>query len=83
MASKDGIEPIHVGPLPDHLAILVNTTARIEDMIAEAAVTGDKEAVYHALYMDPLCSAVCSLEEIKRMADLLFEKNRDYLPAFR
>ena len=83
MASKDGIEPIHVGPLPDHLAILVNTTARIEDMIAEAAITGDKEAVYRALYMDPLCSAVCSLEEIKRMADLLFEKNRDYLPAFR
>lgn len=52
-------------------------------MIAEAAVTGDKEAVYHALYMDPLCSAVCSLEEIRQMADLLFEKNRDYLPAFR
>ncbi|MDD3334331.1 MAG: alpha-galactosidase [Eubacteriales bacterium] len=83
LASEYGMEPIHVGPLPDHLAILVNTTARLEDMVAEAAVTGDKRKVFHAVCMDPLCSAVCSLEEIKQMTDALFEKNKDYLPAFQ
>ena len=82
VASRSGIEPIHVGKLPDHLAILVNTTARIEDMVADAAVTGDRRAVFQAVCMDPLSSAVCSLEEIKQMTDALFEKNRDYLPAF-
>ena len=82
LASGYGMEPIHVGPLPDHLAILVGTTARIEDMVAEAAVTGDRRKVFHAVCMDPLCSAVCSLQEIKEMTDALFEKNREYLPAF-
>lgn len=45
LASQYGMEPIHVGSLPDHLAILVGTTARIEDMVAEAAVTGDRRKV--------------------------------------
>ena len=82
LACREGIRPMHVGPLPAHLAILVNTTARLEDIVAEAAVTGDRRAVFHAVCMDPLTSAVCSLDEIKRMTDALFEKNRDYLPAF-
>ena len=82
LACREGIRSMHVGPLPAHLAILVNTTARIEDMVADAAVTGDRRAVFQAVCMDPLTSAVCSLEVIKRMTDALFEKNRDYLPAF-
>ena len=82
LASQYGMEPIHVGSLPDHLAILVGTTARIEDMVAEAAVTGDRRKVFQAVCMDPLCSAVCSLQEIKEMTDALFAKNKDYLPAF-
>ena len=82
LASKNGIQPMHVGPLPAHLATLVGTTARIEDMIAEAAVTGDRRLVLHAVQLDPLTSAVCSLEEIDQMVNLLFEKNRNYLPAF-
>ena len=82
LASKNGIQPMHIGPLPAHLATLVGTTARIEDMIAEAAVTGDRRLVLHAVQLDPLTSAVCSLEEIDQMVNLLFEKNRDYLPAF-
>ena len=83
LASKDGMEPMHVGKLPDHLAVLVNTTARIEDIVADAAVTGDRRAVFQAVCMDPLTSAVCSLQEIKDMTDALFLKNKDYLPAFK
>lgn len=35
--------------------------------------------VYQAVYMDPLTSAVCSLDEIKRMCDEIFEKNQEFL----
>ena len=71
------------GALPDHLAILVNTTARIENLVVEAAVKKSKEMVYRAVYMDPLTSAVCSLDEIKNMCDELFEINKDYLGDFK
>ena len=78
-ASRMGMQKMHVGKLPEHLAILVNTTARIENLTVEAAMEKSREKVYHAVCMDPLCSAVLSLDEIKQMVDELFEANRDYL----
>ena len=77
-----GFKTTIAGPLPEHLAILVNTTARIESMVVDAAIRKDKEAIYHAVYMDPLTSAVCSMEEIRQMCDELFEVNKEYLGDF-
>lgn len=82
LASQRGLSPMHVGPLPDHLAIMVNTGARCEELTVEAALTGDKRKVFHAIAMDPLTSAVLSLAEIQEMVDEMFEANRDWLPHF-
>lgn len=82
LASKRGLEPIHVGPLPDHLAILNNLSAGCEELAVEAALTGDKRKVFHAICMDPLTSAVLSLQEIQNMVDEMFEANKDWLPHF-
>lgn len=82
LASQRGLSPMHVGPLPDHLAIMVNTSARCEELTVEAALTGDKRKVFHAIAMDPLTSAVLSLAEIQEMVDEMFEANRDWLPHF-
>lgn len=79
VADRMGFKTTIAGALPDHLAILVNTTARMESLVVEAAMQKDKDAVYHAVYMDPLSSAVCSLDEIRCMCDELFEVNRDFL----
>ena len=83
VADRMGFKTTIAGPLPDHLAILVNNTARIENLVVDAAVRKDKEAVYHAVYNDPLSSAICSLEEIKQMCDELFEINKDFLGDYR
>ena len=82
-ADKDGIHKTIVGELPAHLAILVSTTAQIENHVVRAAMTKSREDVYHAVMMDPLCSAVCSLQEIRDMCDLIFEKNTDYLGDYK
>ena len=80
---KRGIDPIAVGKLPDHLAVLVNTSARCEELAVEAAIDGDPRKVFHAVCMDPLTSAVLSLSEIKTMTDEMFKKNAAYLPQFK
>ena len=82
-ADQFGISQTYVGKLPEHLAILVNTTARVESLTVEAAMRKSKELVYDAVYMDPLTSAVCSLDEIRRMCDEIFEKNTEYLGDYR
>jgi alpha-galactosidase len=83
LASKRGLDPLRVGPLPDHLAIINNVNARIEELAVAAALDGDPRKVFHAICMDPLTSAVLSLEEIRSMTDELFERNRSWLPQFR
>ncbi|NLY17611.1 MAG: alpha-galactosidase [Clostridiaceae bacterium] len=84
IASKNNIRPIHVGALPQQLAILVNTSARCEELAVEGAIEGDPRKIFHAICFDPLTSAVLSLNEIKSMVDEMFEANREYLtPVFK
>ena len=79
VADRMGFKTTIAGELPAHLAVLVNTTARIESLAVEAAMKKSKELVYYTVYNDPLTSAVCSLDEIKNLCDELFEVNRDFL----
>lgn len=83
VADRMGMKTTIAGALPEHLAILVNTTARIENLVVEAAAKKSREEVYHAVYMDPLTSAVCSLDEIKHMCDELFEINADFIGDYK
>lgn len=83
IASKRGLDPLHVGALPNHLAVLNNTSARCEELAVEGAITGDKRKIFHAICFDPLTSAVLSLEEIKTMVDEMFEANKAWLPQFK
>lgn len=83
VADRMGFKTTIAGPLPAHLAILVNTTAQIENLVVEGAMKKSKEMIYRAVFMDPLSSAVCSMEEIKAMCDELFEINKDYLGEYK
>ena len=83
VASKGSLESVAVGPLPDHLAVLVNTTARCEELAVQAALEGDKRKVFWACAFDPLTSAVLTLDEIQQMVDEMLEKNKDFLPWYK
>jgi alpha-galactosidase len=52
------------------------------DVAAEACIQKSKDLAIKALMLDPLTAAVCSLEEIKEMAERLFEAEKDFLPGF-
>lgn len=83
LADRSGYRKTYVGKLPAHLAILLNTTARMENLVVEAAMEKSREKVYRAVCFDPLTSAVCSLSEIREMTNLLFEHNSAYLGDYR
>ncbi|GHV66838.1 alpha-glucosidase/alpha-galactosidase [Spirochaetia bacterium] len=83
LVSRAGIRPMHVGPLPAHLAILTGVNAQCEELAVEGAITGDRRKIFHAICMDPLTQAVLSLEEIKTMVDEMFEANKNWLPQFK
>jgi alpha-galactosidase len=52
-------------------------------MAVGGAVSGDPEAVYHAVCYDPLTAAVLSLAEIRKMVRDLFRASKAHLPQFK
>lgn len=62
-----GIHTCFVGALPEQLAALNRTNVNVQILTVQAALTGDREAVYHAVMLDPLTAAVCTLPQIRAM----------------
>ncbi len=70
-----------VGALPLQLAALNRTNIGVQTLAVQAALTGDRENVYHAVAVDPLTAAICTLEQARSMTDELFEAHDSLLPA--
>jgi alpha-galactosidase len=51
------------------LAALNRTNVNVQELTVEAALTGSREALYHAVMLDPLTAAVCTLPQIRKMVD--------------
>lgn len=81
-ASRAGLRAVHVGRLPDQLAVLNNISAGCEELAVNGFIDKDRRRIFHAIAFDPLTSAVLSLDEIRQMVDEMFESNKDYLQYF-
>jgi alpha-galactosidase len=77
-----GFHPVRVGALPIQLAALNQSNVTVQQLAVEAALTGDPEFAMHAIAMDPLTSAVLTLDEVRRMTHELLEAERAWLPQF-
>jgi len=80
LVDANGIQPIKVGSLPPQLAALNRTNINVQELIIEAALTGSKEAVYHAVMLDPLTAAVCTLPQIHELVDKMLAAEEQWLP---
>jgi alpha-galactosidase len=58
-----------VGDLPEQLAALNRTNINVQLLTIEAALTGKRDAVYHAAMLDPHTSAELSLDQIRALCD--------------
>jgi alpha-galactosidase len=79
MINANGINPCRFGRLPEHMAQLNRSNMAFFELDVEAVLNKDRDAALHALMIDPLTAAVCSLSEIKSMFDELYEADREYI----
>lgn len=79
IADKNGYTRTFKGKMPSGPATLCTYTANIENLVFEAFMEKSKAKVIEAVALDPLCSAVLSLEEVTLMCEELFEVNKDFL----
>ena len=78
----EGIHPMKIGNLPNHLAALMRTNINVQILTADAAINKKKESIYHASMLDPLTASNLSIDEIYQMTDELLEAHKPYLPDF-
>ena len=81
-ADDTGLRPTRIGALPPQCAAACMTNVNVQQLTAEAALTGDPEHIVHALALDPLTAAVCTLRQIREMATEMLEAQRQWLPEF-
>ncbi|RPI32674.1 MAG: alpha-glucosidase/alpha-galactosidase, partial [Chloroflexota bacterium] len=82
LIDRKGIQPTHFGSLPTHLAMIPQQHMAFHDLVATAVIEKDREAAVHALMVDPLTTAVCSLAEIRQMFDEMVVAEQKDLPEF-
>lgn len=75
-----GLHPTHFGPLPTPLAALCQPHMAAHALVVEAVLAHDRRAAFHALALDPLTAAVCSLDEIRALFEAMVEAQKADLP---
>jgi len=83
LVDGNGVQPLKVGDLPAQLAALNRTLINVQELTVQAALTGDEEAIYHAVMLDPLTAAVCTLDQIREMVSEMLAAQANWLPQFR
>ena len=84
LVDREGIHPCYIGDLPPQLAALNQSNINVQQMVLKACIERDKNSIFHALLLDPLTSAVLTIDEIAQMLDetIELEKGYGYLEDF-
>lgn len=82
LVDGNGVQPTPIGTLPPHLAALMQTNINVQRLTVEAALTGNREHIYHAAMLDPHTAAELDLVQIWSLVDNLIEAHGDWLPAY-
>lgn len=71
LVDAQGVQPTFIGDLPPQLAALCQTNINVQTLTVEAALTGKREHIYHAVMLDPHTATVLTLDKIWAMCDEL------------
>lgn len=82
LVGRLGIQPTHVGRLPEQCAAMNRTNINVQLLTIEAAVTKKRETIYQAAMMDPHTAAELSIDDIVSLCDDLIEAHRGWLPEY-
>jgi len=80
---KQGLHPARVGALPPQCAALNQSNVTVQTLAVEAGLTGDPEHVVHAVALDPLTGARCTLKEVRAMVAEMLAAEARWLPQFK
>ncbi len=82
LVDKGGLHPMQIGDLPPQLAALNMSNIAVQEMAVRAVLEQSKDDARHAVMLDPLTSAVLSLQEIDDMFEAMWDAHGDALADY-
>ena len=79
IVNREGVHPVHVGPLPEALAAFCRTQVSIQLLLVEAYRQKSRKLLLQALLLDPV---VDSVQQAEQMLDHMLDLQKEYLPRF-
>lgn len=79
LADGTGIHPCYVGDLPAQLAAVNRTNINVQELAVKALLEQDRDAIYHAVQVDPLASSVLSLAQMRQMSDEILAAHAEWI----
>ena len=76
----DCVTPVTAGAIPSGVDILVQRVAYNQELVIEAAVTGNYELAFKAFVNDPLVTI--GLDDARKLFNEMLENTKEYLPAY-
>jgi alpha-galactosidase len=83
LVDKEGIHPCYVGDLPPQLAALNRTEINVHELAVRGIVEKDKTKIFQAILLDPLTSAIQTIDETRQMVDEMFIAEKQYLKGYK
>lgn len=78
LVDAGGFQSTVVSDFPEILAAICRTNINVQALTVEAALTGRREAIYHAAMLDPSAAATLSLDQIWSLCDELIEAHQGH-----
>ena len=82
LVDEGGLHPMQIGALPPQLAALNMSNIAVQELAVRAVLERSKDAARHAVMLDPLTSAVLSLDEIDEMFEAMWDAHGDQLVVY-
>jgi alpha-galactosidase len=80
IVDASGLHPCYVGDLPEALAGLNRSNLSVQALAVQGYQQHDRECVYRAIQLDPLTSALLTLDDIRSMVDEMFAADAANIP---
>lgn len=77
-----GIRPIQLGAFPEALSAVWRQHITVQQLTAQAALTGDYQTLRQAFLLDPQVQARMSMDDVEPLLGELMAAHKAYLPQF-
>ena len=82
LVNREGYTPTYFGNLPEQCAALCRANMTVFELVVQGVLAEDREAIIHAMMLDPLAAAVSCPADIRQMTEELFAAEAKYIPKW-